>query len=80
MQMNKRAFIERRSGKDRRRFFSIKGLFYRKHDRRTSLERRSNTEHRQNWVRAGRWASVPVNQLKISKYILKGSHLTKKNP
>lgn len=77
MPINKRSFIERRTGKDRRRLFSVKGLFFRKQDRRQSQERRSDTEHRENWVRISRWSSVPVDQLKISKYILRKTQLTK---
>jgi hypothetical protein len=71
MQKNQRAFIERRTGKDRRRRFSIKGRFFRKHDRRRSQERRSNTEHRKNWIRVSKWSSAPLKNLKISKYLLK---------
>ena len=63
MQKNQRAFIERRTGKDRRRRFSIKGRFFRKHDRRRSQERRSNTEHRKNWVRVSKWSSAPPEKL-----------------
>jgi len=71
MQKNNRAFIERRTGKDRRRLFSIKGRFFRKQDRRKSPERRSDTENRQNWVRVSKWSSAPLKNLKISKYLLK---------
>lgn len=80
MQNNKRSFIERRTGKDRRRIFSIKGLFFRKQDRRTSQERRSDTENRKNWVRVSKWSSAPLKNLKISKYLLKASHTDRKNP
>lgn len=71
MQPVKRAFIERRTGKDRRRFYSIKRFFYGKRDRRTSGERRSLREKRANWIRVSRWSSAPLERLKISKYILK---------
>lgn len=79
MQKTNRSFIERRTGKDRRRLFSIKGLFFRKQDRRRSQERRSGTENRKDWVRVSKWSSVPVKHLKISKYILKESHPNRKN-
>ena len=78
MQKSNRSFIERRTGKERRRFFSIKGLFIKKQDRRRSQERRSNTENRKNWVRVSKWSSVPLKHLKISKYLLKKSHLNRK--
>lgn len=80
MENNNRSFIERRTGKDRRRLFSIKGLFFRKQDRRKSQERRSGTENRKNWVRVSKWSSAPLKNLKISKYLLKASHADKKNP
>lgn len=71
MQKNNRAFIERRTGKDRRRIFSIKGRFFRKQDRRIAQERRSDAEHRENWIRVSKWSSAPLKNLKISKYLLK---------
>ena len=71
MQKSNRSFIERRTGKDRRRRFSIKGLFFRNQDRRTSPERRSVGENRKNWIRVSKWSSVPLKNLKISKYLLK---------
>lgn len=77
MQINKRSFVERRTGKDRRHFFSIKGLFFKKQDRRRSRERRSNVERREEWVRDSKWSSVPLNYLKISKYVLRKTSLTK---
>ncbi len=73
MQRTDRSFIERRTGKDRRRLFSIKGLFLNKQDRRRSNERRSDSENRQNWVRVSKWSSAPLSRLKISKYLLKAS-------
>jgi hypothetical protein len=74
MQRTDRSFIERRTGKDRRRLFSIKGLFLKKQDRRRSKERRSTSENRQNWVRVSKWSSAPLKKLKISKYLLKASN------
>ena len=75
MPKTNRAFIERRTGKDRRRLFSIKKLFFSKQDRRRSKERRSDSENRQDWVRVSKWSSVPLKHLKISKYLLKASRL-----
>ncbi len=80
MQKNRRSYLERRTGKDRRRFFSFKGLVFRQPDRRVAPERRSKPEMRANWVRISKWSSVPLNRLKISKYILGKSSLTKNNP
>jgi hypothetical protein len=45
-----------------------------------SPERRTNAEKRENWVRISKWSSVPLNHLKISKYILGKTNLTKNNP
>ncbi|HSO20301.1 MAG TPA: hypothetical protein VLT88_12630 [Desulfosarcina sp.] len=71
MQPVERAFIERRSGKDRRRFYSIKRFFLGKQDRRSSGERRSTKEMRADWIRVSRWSSAPLQRLKISKFIHK---------
>lgn len=58
----------------------MRGFLFKRKARGKSPERRSRVEVRENWVRVGRWASVPVNQLKISKYILGKTSLTKNNP
>jgi len=80
VQKIRRSFIERRTGKDRRRIFSFKGLTFKKRDRRKSPERRSKIEVRENWVRVSRWSSAPLNHMKISKYILGKTSLTKNSP
>ena len=80
MEPDRRSDIERRSGKDRRRHFSFKGLVFKRKDRRVSPERRVGTEMRENWVRISKWSSVPLNHLKISKYLLGKTNLTKNNP
>ncbi len=80
MRTRKRSFIERRTGKDRRRVFSLKRLAFRRADRRSSKDRRSGTERRESWVRVSRWSSAPLNHLKLSKYLLRRSPLTKNNP
>ena len=71
MPTDKRALIERRSGKDRRRFFSVKGFFYRGKERRKSEERRSGIERRDGWIRISKWSSVRLDKLKIAKFIQK---------
>ena len=80
MQNNRRSYRERRTGRDRRRFFSFKGLSFKRQDRRISPERRSNIEVRVNWIRVSKWASAPLNHLKISKYLLGKTNLTKNDP
>ena len=69
MQVSKRAFLERRSGKDRRRIFSLHRHFYRGTERRDLNDRRVNEERRDGWVRISKWSSVNLNDLKISKYV-----------
>jgi hypothetical protein len=80
MPINKRSFFERRTGKDRRQFFSFKRFSLNHPDRRKSVERRSQTERRENWVRISKWSSAPLKQLKLSKYLLKKISLTKNAP
>ncbi len=80
VQKIRRSYIERRTGKDRRRIFSFKGLIFKGRDRRVASERRSKIEVRENWVRVSRWSSAPLNHMKISKYILGKTSLTKNSP
>lgn len=72
MPIGKRAFIERRSGRNRRRFPSVRGFFFGGKERRKSSERRTGIERRDGWVHISKWSSVPLKQLKISKFIKKG--------
>ena len=69
MQVSKRAFLERRSGKDRRRIFSLHRYFYRGTKRRDLNDRRVNEERRDGWVRITKWSSVNLNDLKIARYV-----------
>jgi hypothetical protein len=71
MSTTKRAFIERRSGKDRRRKFHIGRFFYRGPEMRGSKERRAIEERRNDWVKISKWSSVPLWELKISKFLKK---------
>jgi hypothetical protein len=80
VQQERRSQIERRTGKDRRRIFSFKGLAFKRKDRRVSPERRSGTEMRESWVRVSKWSSASLDHLKISKYLLGKTNLTKNNP
>ena len=66
----KRAFSERRSGKDRRRAFSIRRFFYNGPERRKfHQDRRTRLERRDGWVRIDRWSSVKLQDLKLAKYL-----------
>jgi hypothetical protein len=73
MAQNDRAADDRRSGKDRRRKinlsrFTLKGP--KEPDRRSPGERRDGLERRSGWVKIGRWASVQLDRLKISKFLI----------
>ena len=65
-----RKFPERRTGKDRRNIFGLHHFFYKGPERREALqERRSQEERRHGWVRAQKWSSVNLQDLKIYKYL-----------
>jgi hypothetical protein len=65
----KRSFSDRRSGKDRRKILSLRHLRYKGSARRTLMDRRSKIERRDGWVKIGKWSSVKIQYLKISKYL-----------
>jgi hypothetical protein len=66
----KRAFTDRRSGKDRRRAFSIRRFRYSGPERRKfQQDRRHSIERREGWVRIDRWSSVKLQDLKLAKYL-----------
>ena len=64
-----RASSERRSGKDRRRIFSLHRFLYKGPDRRSLHDRRSHEERRGGWVRVSKWSSVNLQDLKIARYV-----------
>lgn len=64
-----RIFPERRTGKERRRAFSLHRFFYHGSERRLGNDRRMQMERRSGWVRIDRWSSVNLSDLKISKYL-----------
>jgi hypothetical protein len=65
-----RIIPERRSGKDRRRIFSLHRFFYKGLERREALhDRRLQEERRDGWVRISKWSSVNLYDLKISRYL-----------
>ena len=66
----KRTFSERRSGKDRRKLFSLRRLYYKGPERRVQQDRRSLLERRDGYVKIGKWSSVKIKDLKLAKYLL----------
>jgi hypothetical protein len=61
---------ERRTGKDKRKIFSLHRFFHKGPERRKALQdRRSQEERRDGWVRISKWSSVNLHHLKISKYL-----------
>ena len=65
----KRASSERRSGKDRRRFFSLRRFRFKGSERRLQQEQRSKLERRDGYVKIGKWSSVKMRDLKLAKYL-----------
>ena len=65
----KRKFLDRRSGKNRRRFFSLHRYHYKGPERRGRQDRRSQLERRDGYVRIDKWSSVNMQDLKINKYL-----------
>jgi hypothetical protein len=64
-----RSKIERRSGKDRRKKIILNRLFYHGQEKRSLKARRFKVERRDGWVRLGKWSSVYLGDLKISKFL-----------
>lgn len=65
-----RIIPERRTGKDRRRIFSLHRFFHKGPERRKAMQdRRSQKERRDGWIRINKWSSVNLHDLKISKYL-----------
>ena len=65
-----RASAERRSGKDRRRFFSLRRFHYKGPERRIQQDRRSKLERRDGYVKIGKWSSVKMQDLKLLQHRL----------
>ena len=65
----KRAFIERRSGRERRLKFKLGRLFYKGSEKRNLTDRRLPIERRDGWVRISKWSSVSLPDLKIAKFL-----------
>jgi len=65
-----RRFLERRTGKERRKIFGLRRFVYKGLERRYALqERRSYKERRDGWVRINKWSSVNLKDLKIHRYL-----------
>lgn len=65
-----RIIPERRTGKDRRRIFSLHRFFHKGPESRKALhDRRLQKERRDGWVRISRWSSTKLHDLKISRYL-----------
>jgi hypothetical protein len=56
----RRSLIDRRSGDDKRKAYSLDYFFRGGEERRRLGERRKIGERRRNWVRVSRWCSVYV--------------------
>jgi hypothetical protein len=69
MSVIKRAFIERRSGRDRRIKFCLGRFFYKGSEKRCSTDRRLQIERRDGWVRISKWSSVSLPDLKIARFL-----------
>ncbi len=69
MYARKRNFSDRRSGKNRRRFFSLHRFHYKGPERRARQDRRSQLERRDGYIRIDKWSSVNMQDLKIAKYL-----------
>ncbi len=65
-----RAFIERRSGKDRRKRLHLRTFLYKGRERRLHLERRVSDERRSDWIRVTRFSSAPLRELKIARFLV----------
>ena len=65
-----RIIPERRTGRDRRRVFSLHSFFHKGPERRMAVhDRRLQEERRDGWVRISKWSSVNLHDLKISKFL-----------
>ncbi len=70
MPKTQRDFIERRTGRERRRRFRLRRSRYTGPNRRLQ-NRRLPGERRKGWVRISKWSSVPLTDLKIAKFLIK---------
>ena len=64
-----RDFLDRRSGKDRRRKIKLNYFLYKGSEKRNLAERRSQTERREDWVKVSKWSSVCLRDIKLAKFL-----------
>ncbi|MFZ1985677.1 MAG: hypothetical protein WAU91_14760 [Desulfatitalea sp.] len=69
MNENDRSINDRRCGKDRRKFPSLKQFFAKDTGQRHSDQRRVEPERRTGWVRLTKWSSIDLKKYKISKFL-----------
>jgi hypothetical protein len=67
MPKKRRSGIDRRSGEDRRKVYSLDYFANGGIERRSMWERRSRGERRLRWVRVNEWASVFIGDSKAQK-------------
>ena len=65
----KRAKVDRRSAKGRRKIFKLSHFSYMGKEEKRSNERRSQPERRNKWVRASKWSSMKIKEIKFAKYL-----------
>ncbi len=70
MPRTQRDFIERRTGRERRRRLRLSRSRYSRPNRRLQ-DRRNPEERREGWVRISKWSSAPLEDLKIAKFLIK---------
>jgi hypothetical protein len=64
-----RTFQERRSGKGRRKFFSLGRFRHKGLEQRTQKDQRSQQERREGYIKIGKWSSVKMQDLKLAKFL-----------
>lgn len=69
MNENDRSIKDRRCGKDRRKFPTLKQFFAKDPGQRQSDQRRVEPERRNGWVRLTKWSSIDLKKYKISKFL-----------
>jgi hypothetical protein len=67
---SRKSNFDRRSGKERRKLYHLRGLLRGGVKKRCGEERRSKFEARQGWVRVDKWSSVHLKELKIAKFLM----------
>lgn len=73
MNIQERSIKDRRSGKNRRRYETIKQLLSKDPRRRNAEPRRSEPERRSDWIRVTQWSSIDLKRYAISKYLNRAS-------